>query len=155
MFFSLKQMKSAMLIKMQTFRHREFNNRFVSVATSAFTSVVISSIFSASSFSSSMFAFFVDKSQRRKKEVKAKLMYTQNMWCHKYVRRLNEDMSMIYMSSSDFKIKKCERYFASKHSCESDLISLQYQLRVRRNVVIAIANLCFFNKTLFRRSLSD
>ena len=62
---------------------------------------------------------------------------------------------MIYMSSNDFKIKKCERCFVLKHSCKLDLIFLQHQLRVRRNVVIAIANLYFFNETLFRRSLNN
>ena len=140
---------------MQTFRRREFNNYFVFIAVSVFTFIVAFSTFFAFSFFSSTFAFFVNKSQWWKEKVKAKLIYTQNMWCHKCIRRLNENVSIIYISLSDFKIKKCKRCFALKHLCKLNLIFSQHQLRVRRNIIIAIANSCFFNETLFRRSLSD
>ena len=46
-------MKSAMLIKMQTFRRRKFNNHFVSIVIAVSTFIVVFSI-------SSAFFFFVD-----------------------------------------------------------------------------------------------
>ena len=107
--FSLKQMKSAMLIRTQTSRRRKFNDRFLFIVFAVF--VVAFSISFVLFFFSSTFAFFIDRSQRRRKEARIKLIYILNTWCHKCVRRLNEDVSMICMSSSDFRIKKCEQCF--------------------------------------------
>ena len=96
-----------MLIKMQIFCYRKFNDCFIFVAIVVSAFIIISSISFTFFLFSSTFAFFVDKSQRRKKEIKVKLMYTQNTWYYKCVHCLNKNVSMIFILSSNFKIKKC------------------------------------------------